>query len=85
MLICILIYNSVPSIFVALADSRWLLEFSDHIFRFNPLKMEKEEIKGIHGPNERIPVSAYEEAINFMFDLYQHLDDKVDVHVNNEL
>ena len=37
---------SVPSIFVALADSRWLLEFSDHIFRFNPLKMEKEEIKG---------------------------------------
>ena len=40
------IYFSVPSIFVALADSRWLLEFSDDIFRFNPLKMEKEEIKG---------------------------------------
>ena len=40
------IYFLVPSIFVALADSRWLLEFSDDIFRFNPLKMEKEEIKG---------------------------------------
>ena len=40
------IHFLVPSIFVALADSRWLLEFSDDIFRFNPLKMEKEEIKG---------------------------------------
>merc|ERR1712227_1064869 len=62
--------NVIPGIFVALADSRWLTEFSEHIFRFAPMKMESNEVSGIHGPDERISVAAFEEAINFCYDFY---------------
>ena len=75
----------IPSIFVALADSRWLLEFSDHIFRFNPMKMEKSELPGIHGPNERVKTTSYTECINFLYDLYNHLDGEIPIHANTEL
>ena len=37
-----------------MADSRWLVDFSDNIVRLNPLKMDKEDLVGIHGPDKRI-------------------------------
>ena len=74
----------IPGIFIALADSRWLTDFSDSIFRLNPLKMDKDHLSGIHGPNERIKLYSYQEAINFLFDFYTHID-KEPVTVHNEL
>ena len=66
---------ALPAIFIAMADSRWLTDFSDSIFRLNPLKMDKTEIGGIHGPNEKIELYSYQETINFIFDFCKHIDD----------
>ena len=71
--------------FVALADSRWLIDYSEHIFRFAPMKMESAEVSGIHGPDERISISAFEEAVNFCYDFYAHLDDRGPVDMHSEL
>ena len=65
----------LPAIFIAMADSRWLTDFSDSIFRLNPLKMDKSDIGGIHGPNEKIQLYSYQETINFIFDFCKHIDD----------
>lgn len=42
------------------------------------MKMDKADIKGIHGPNERILVESYGTAINFYYDFYHHLSDTID-------
>ena len=59
---------------------------SEHIFRFAPFQMTKEETLGIHGPNERISLESYKMAINFYFDFYRHLSDYLDnSNIHHEL
>ena len=75
-----------PSIFMGAADSRHLLDLSDHIFRFAPFELENEDLKGIHGPNERISFENYKTAINFYYDFYNHLSDSIDYsNIQHEL
>jgi len=75
----------IPSAFIALADSRWLTDLSENIFRFAPLKMESKELSGIHGPDERISVESFGEAIDFFCDFYAHLGTEHNVDIHNEL
>jgi len=42
------------------------------------MEMEKEDIKGIHGPNERISIKGYKSLINFYYDFYNHLTESID-------
>ena len=42
-------------------------------------------MSGIHGPDERISIAAFEEAINFCYDFYDHLDDSSSADIHSEL
>ena len=75
----------IPAAFIALADSRWLTDMSEHIFRFAPLKMNVKELPGIHGPDERISVTSFGEAINFFYDFYAHLGSELNAEIHSEL
>jgi len=49
------------------------------------MQLEKDDIKGIHGPNERISISTYKSAINFYFDFYNHLSNNNSDFYKHEL
>jgi acetylornithine deacetylase/succinyl-diaminopimelate desuccinylase-like protein len=67
---------AIPGIFLAACDARWLQEFSDHIFRFYPFVMEKEDLPGIHGREEKLRWQSYEDGINFYLDFFRHMDEQ---------
>ncbi|MFM7661861.1 MAG: hypothetical protein ACKO6A_04275, partial [Bacteroidota bacterium] len=46
-------------------DSRHFQKLTKNIYRFVPIRFEKEDLPRVHGINERISVSAYHESINF--------------------
>lgn len=67
---------AIPGIFLAACDARWLQQFSDHIFRFYPFVMEKEDLPGIHGREEKLRWQSYEDGINFYLDFFRHMDEQ---------
>lgn len=54
-----------PLLYLAGTDTRHYGEISDHIFRFLPLSLEKEDLKRFHGTNERVGIKNYIRAIQF--------------------
>lgn len=58
-----------PALLFGATDSRHYSELSDQIFRFTPISMGPEDVKRIHGTNERISIVDYENAIRFYYQL----------------
>lgn len=58
-----------PSLVIAATDSRHYKTVSDQIYRFMPIQLAKDELKGLHGINERISVENFGKMICF----YQQL------------
>ncbi|MBN8703634.1 MAG: M20 family peptidase [Bacteroidetes bacterium] len=58
-----------PSLFIAASDSKHYLNVAENIYRFLPLVTTGEELKQIHGENERISIDNYQKCILF----YQQL------------
>ena len=54
-----------PSLVVATTDARHYTAVSKNIYRFNPVKVERSQIGGIHGTDEKIKTSAYKNTIRF--------------------
>lgn len=54
-----------PSLVVATTDARNYTEVSKNIYRFLPVKIDRSEVGGIHGTNERIKVEEYKNTIRF--------------------
>ncbi len=54
-----------PSLFVARSDSKHYVKLANHVYRFNPLQLNKEDISRFHGTNERISLDNYEKIIGF--------------------
>lgn len=54
-----------PGLTVTATDSRHFASISKNIYRFAPFKVNSEELKSIHGSNERISIRDYGNMINF--------------------
>lgn len=63
-----------PALFVAISDTRHVKDLSDNIYRFHPLWLDSEDLKRLHGPNERISVDHYFGYVKFMRRLIQNGD-----------
>jgi carboxypeptidase PM20D1 len=58
-----------PSQVIAATDSRHYAGLSDSIYRFAPITVGPEDLKRIHGTNERISVENYAQCVRFYHQL----------------
>ena len=58
-----------PSLVIAGTDSRHYEPVSENIFRFMPIQFSKDDLKRIHGIDERISVENYKNMISFYYQL----------------
>jgi carboxypeptidase PM20D1 len=63
-----------PSLVLATTDSRHYQEITPNIYRFLPVKLTQEDLKGIHGANEHISLENFRRAIGFYFQLIKNSD-----------
>jgi len=54
-----------PSLFVGGTDSRYFAGLADDVYRFSPARLRAEDLKRIHGTNERYAVDQLAPAIDF--------------------
>ena len=62
-----------PGLMVGATDSRNYVDVADNIFRFQPVRTTGEDLKRVHGTNERISVAGYADMIRF----YRRLMEKM--------
>lgn len=54
-----------PALVIAATDSRYYQIVSDQVYRFQPLYLQQNDLKRLHGIDERISVENYKQAIRF--------------------
>ncbi|XP_075396669.1 N-fatty-acyl-amino acid synthase/hydrolase PM20D1 isoform X2 [Tenrec ecaudatus] len=64
----------IPGVCIANTDSRHYTNLSNGIYRFNPVYVQPQDFKSIHGLNEKISVQAFETQVKFLFELIQNSD-----------
>lgn len=64
----------VPGTCIAQTDSRLYTNLTTGIYRFNPVYLQPQDFRRIHGINERISVQAYESQVKFIFEFIQNAD-----------
>ncbi|XP_044904616.1 N-fatty-acyl-amino acid synthase/hydrolase PM20D1 isoform X3 [Felis catus] len=63
-----------PGICIGNTDSRHYTNLTTGIYRFNPLYLNPQSFRSIHGINEKISVRAYETQVKFIFEFIQNAD-----------
>jgi carboxypeptidase PM20D1 len=66
-----------PFLVMATTDARHYAEISDCILRFVPIRVTREDLKTIHGTNERVSIENYKEIIQFYMQLIRNSDEEV--------
>jgi len=61
-----------PGLVVGTTDGKYYEKVSDNVYRFAPVKVKKEDLKRIHGINERISVQAYQQLVQFYYQLLKN-------------
>ncbi|MEX0685300.1 MAG: M20 family peptidase [Balneolales bacterium] len=61
-----------PSVFLAGTDSRHYEDIADNTYRFRPIRATHEDSERIHGTNERISLSNFEEMIRFQIQMIRN-------------
>ena len=61
-----------PSLVVAATDSRYFAEVAENTYRFMPVQLNNEELKGFHGINERLSIDNYKQAVRFYYRLIRN-------------
>jgi carboxypeptidase PM20D1 len=54
-----------PYLVLGGTDSRHYMEVAEHIYRFIPMRMKPEDLKRIHGTNERMSIDNFAETVKF--------------------
>jgi len=62
-----------PGLSMVATDSRSYLPIASDIYRFLPLRITSDDMKRIHGVDERIGIKTYEEMIGFLARLIENL------------
>jgi len=70
------ICSVVPGVFVANSDSKHYWNLTNQIYRFNPILLNKEEVKMFHGFNEKIGIVPYANLIFFWRNI---------IYINNDI
>ncbi len=65
---------TVPNLVIAATDGRYYGKLCDNIYRFLPIRLNPDNIKSMHGINERIPVDEFKDAIRFYVQLIKNCD-----------
>ena len=60
-----------PSLTIGGTDSKHYVSLSDAIYRFFPLRLNRDDLPRIHGTNERIAIDNYVNAVRFYVQLIQ--------------
>ncbi|KAL2770957.1 N-fatty-acyl-amino acid synthase/hydrolase PM20D1 precursor [Daubentonia madagascariensis] len=63
-----------PGICIGNTDSRHFTNLTTGIYRFNPIYLQPEDFRSIHGINEKISVQGYQTQVKFIFELIQNAD-----------
>ena len=58
-----------PYLMVATSDSRHYTSLANRVYRFLPFRLDNDELKRLHGRDERISLRMYQEAIQFYANL----------------
>lgn len=62
-----------PALLFGATDSRYYTGLSDQVFRFTPIRIAPDDLKRIHGTNERIAIDDYKNAIRFYHQLIMNV------------
>ncbi|KAJ3011046.1 hypothetical protein HKX48_007054 [Thoreauomyces humboldtii] len=65
----------VPSLLMGATDGGSYVDFTDSVFRFQPIRMQPEDLTRIHGINERISVKDFDDMCMFFACLMMNADD----------
>ena len=58
-----------PYLVIGATDARKFQAICEHVYRFLPMQIHSDDLKRMHGTNERIAVEAYETMIQFYYRL----------------
>jgi carboxypeptidase PM20D1 len=61
-----------PNLVVGATDARYFTGLSRHVFRFIPMHLKPEDLKRIHGTNERIAVADFGDCVKFYVQLIRN-------------
>lgn len=64
-----------PYLVVGGTDSRYFTVLSDNVYRFLPVVFHPEDLKRIHGTNERISIENYVQAVKFYYHLIRNSEE----------
>ncbi|KAM5201946.1 N-fatty-acyl-amino acid synthase/hydrolase PM20D1 isoform 2-T2 [Hipposideros larvatus] len=67
-----------PASCIANTDSRHYANLTAGIYRFNPIYVQPQDFRSIHGLNEKISVQAYETQVKFIFEFIQNADTELE-------
>ncbi|MDH5598499.1 MAG: M20 family peptidase [Cyclobacteriaceae bacterium] len=63
----------VPGLVGGGTDARYFYDLSEEVYRFYPIRINPESMKGFHGIDEKISKKNYEEMISFTYQLMRNL------------
>lgn len=62
-----------PSLMLGTSDAQHYRCLSENIYRFLPIQLKSEDLKMIHGSNEKISIENYKRSINFYYHLLKNI------------
>lgn len=63
---------TVPNLVIGATDGRYYEEISENVYRFLPIRLNLDNIKAIHGIDEKITVEEFEDAVRFYVQLLKN-------------
>lgn len=63
-----------PYLVLGATDSRYYTVVGANVYRFTPLSIKNEDLKRMHGTNERISIANYEQVVAFFIQLIKNTD-----------